>query len=563
MNSPLAFPASLEEEYYFIRCEKCAQRSSAFFAVQKATGQQVLVKLARSPEDGRTFQNEYDLLKRLERLRAPAAALFPRAVACRELPEGFALIREYIPGQTLEAYVESEPARPGIDRDTAVRCLVSVLEQLALLHNLNPPLIHRDIKPQNVIIDRWGMCHLIDLGIARAWQEDAAGDTSVMGTGITAPPEQFGYRQTDPRSDIYSTGVLLRYCLTERYDEAADAEIDSDLRSVVRKATQFDPEKRYRLAEDMLRALKAGKAPRRRRAAVLAPLALVAALALACLLWLRPRPAGFTLTEEMFAEAPEIWACYADHGIYPYGVRAYLNPDGLRLTADDGNIRFTGIGWRRERLSVDELRASLDGLRDSGIPIHEIVLQNFRLEALDPLVESWPYPLSLIIDCCALPEGWSVLGGMGDMLQRLHVSGEFDASELSWMSSLTSLRWLALSGAGVDLKSIVKMDWLPGVTLGQAGIEDLTPFVRMTNLTELSLPDNRIRDLSPLADMGRLEYLYVNENLVEDLSPLAGLKNLKQVDVTGNRIADFSPIERDGIEIIGRNEQHRSASSDD
>ena len=96
MNSPLAFPASLEEEYYFIRCEKCAQRSSAFFAVQRTTGQQVLVKLARSPEDGRTFQNEYDLLKRLERLRAPAAALFPRAVECRELPEGFALIREYI-----------------------------------------------------------------------------------------------------------------------------------------------------------------------------------------------------------------------------------------------------------------------------------------------------------------------------------------------------------------------------------------------------------------------------------------------------------------------------------
>ncbi len=554
MNSPSTFPASLEGEYYFIRCEKYARHSAAFFGVQKATGRQVLIKLAPSAEDGRTLRNEYDLLKRLEQLHAPAAALFPRAVECRELPEGFALIREYIPGQSLEAYVESEQACPGIDRDTAVRCVASVLEQLALLHSLNPPLIHRDIKPQNVIIDRWGKCHLIDLGIARAWQEDAAADTSVMGTGITAPPEQFGYRQTDPRSDIYSAGVLLRYCLTERYDEAADGEIDADLRRVVRKATQFDPKKRYRRAEDMLRALKPGRTPwRRRRAAVLALLALAATLA--CLVWLRLRPAGFTLSEEMFAEAPEIWACYKNNGMYPCGVRAYLNPDGLRLTAHEGDIRFSGIGWRRERLSGGALRAVLDALRDSGIPIHEIVLQNFRIEALDPLAAAWSCPLSLIIDSCALPEDWSVLGDMGDALERLCVSGEYDASDLSWMSSLTSLKWLALGGADMDLESILKMDWLPDVTLGQAGIEDLTPFVRMTNLTELSLPGNQIRDLSPLADMARLEYLYVNENLVEDLSPLAELKNLKYVDVTGNRIADFSPIERDGIEIVGRDEQ--------
>lgn len=305
MNDPSLFPASLEEKYHFIRCEKCDGRRFAFFGVEKATGRQVLIKLAPSPEDGLTFQNEYDLLKRLEQIHTPAAILFPRAVDYRELPEGFALIREYIPGQSLKAYVESEPSRPGIDRHAAVRCVVSVLEQLTLLHNLRPPLIHRDIKPQNVIIDRWGKCHIIDLGIARTWQEGEVGDTMVMGTGLTAPPEQFGYRQTDPRSDIYSAGVLLRYCLTERYDEAADADIDADLRSVVRKATQFDPKNRYQHAEDMLRALKTGKPSRRRHiVAVLALLTLAAALA--CLVWMRLLPVGFTLNEEMFAEVPEI-----------------------------------------------------------------------------------------------------------------------------------------------------------------------------------------------------------------------------------------------------------------
>ena len=80
-------------------------------------------------------------------------------------------------------------------------------------------------------------------------------------------------------------------------------------------------------------------------------------------------------------------------------------------------------------------------------------------------------------------------------------------------------KWLVLSKEGMDLESIVKMDWLPGVTLGQAGIEDLTPFVRMTNLTELSLPDNQIRDLSPLADMARLVYrnsIGINAGMAEN-----------------------------------------------
>ncbi len=553
MNSPSAFPPSLEGEYHVIRCEKCAQRSSAYFCVRKATGQQVLIKLAPSPEDGQTFKNEYDLLKQLEQLRAPAATLFPRAVEYRELPGCFALIREYIPGQTLEAYVESEPTRPGIDRDAAVRCVASVLEQLALLHSLCPPLIHRDIKPQNVVIDRWGQCHLIDLGIARAWREGDAGDTRVMGTGLTAPPEQFGYRQTDPRSDIYSAGVLLRYCLTERYDETADEEIDADLRRVVRKATQFDPERRYRRAEDMLRALKPGGASRRRKALLLALLALAAAMA--CLMWARPHPTGFTLSEEMFNDVPELWACYRDDCGYPQAARAYITGDGVRFTWDEGDDDWTDNEWRRDRLEGPRLKQMLDALRASGIPVGEIVLQNLNLESLEGLDAPWPDPVRLIVDRCAMPADWSALAGMGDSLVSLHISGECDNSDLSWMSALTGLRWLALGGEGMDVASVSGLQGLRGVSLVSAGIEDLTPFARMEALTELCLPDNAVTDLSPLSGMPGLRQLYLQNNRVEDLSPLTGLEDLALVDMTGNAVRDFSPVERDGIEVIGRDAQ--------
>lgn len=559
MNNPSTLLASLNGKYDLIRCEKCTEQGSSYLGIQRSTGRQVLIKLASSPEDGLALKNEFDLLKQLEGIHSPAAVLFPRAVEYHELPEGFALIREYIPGQSLEAYVESEPTCPGIDRDTAVRWVVSVLEQLALLHNLRPPLIHRDIKPQNVVVDRWENCHLIDLGIARAWREGDAGDTRVMGTGLTAPPEQFGYKQTDPRSDIYSAGVLLRYCLTERYDEGADADIDADLRRVVRKATQFDPKNRYRSAEDMRRALKTGRASRwRGKPALLALFAL--AVAFVCLIGMRLRPAGFTLDAGMFAEVPEIYACYTDHGIYPYDVCAYLNPDGLYLTVFGSERRWSDITWRREKLSDGELKAMLQALRASGIPVREIMLQNYRFETLKPLAQPWSGPVSLIFDSCTLPEDWSALGGMGDTLESLHVGGEYDMSDLSWLPSLTRLQWLALEGEDVDLESVSRTTSLTGLIIGNAQIRDLSPLVRLKNLALLGLYGNHLRDLSPLADMPQLENLSIMGNLVEDLSPLAGLENLQEVEVTDNFITDFSPIERDGIKIIGRDRQQGPAS---
>lgn len=57
---------------------------------------------------------------------------------------------------------------------------------------------------------------IIDFGIARAFREGAAGDTAHFGTRCYAPPEQFGYGQTDERSDVYALGMLLYYLLAER-----------------------------------------------------------------------------------------------------------------------------------------------------------------------------------------------------------------------------------------------------------------------------------------------------------------------------------------------------------
>ena len=159
----------------------------------------------------------------------------------------------------MEALAQSCRGTPGMSSTAALDCLISVTEKLIFLHSLKPPVIHRDIKPQNVVVDVYGQCRLIDLGISRRFQPDSESDTLISGTRVTAPPEQFGYRQTDERSDLYSCGVLLRYVLTGEYGDKADAELDDDLRRIVSRATRFDPKERYQSAEALLRDLLAAR----------------------------------------------------------------------------------------------------------------------------------------------------------------------------------------------------------------------------------------------------------------------------------------------------------------
>lgn len=223
------------------------------------TNEYAIAKIKMHSEAIRQLRNEYDLLKIIADAHNPQSEFFPRPIKYETLGDEEApalLIRSYFPGKTLEDIVEQQPDQPGIPASEAMAYIVSVLERLSFLHSLTPPIIHRDIKPQNVIVNDRKECFLIDLGISRIFQKGKNGDTNIAGTRVIAPPEQFGYRQTDVRSDIYSVGVLLRYCLTGDYSDQEDKRIGKTLRIVIKKATRFDPDQRYQTAEQMLCALQ-------------------------------------------------------------------------------------------------------------------------------------------------------------------------------------------------------------------------------------------------------------------------------------------------------------------
>ncbi|MBQ6527554.1 MAG: protein kinase, partial [Clostridia bacterium] len=112
------------------------------------------------------------------------------------------IIREYIEGETLA--VHARDRQLNLDEITNIsKQLCSILQEL---HTHVPPIVHRDIKPENIIVKPDRTLVLIDFDIARTVKEGAETDTVFFGTKGYAPPEQYGFGQTDSRADIYAFG---------------------------------------------------------------------------------------------------------------------------------------------------------------------------------------------------------------------------------------------------------------------------------------------------------------------------------------------------------------------
>lgn len=161
------------------------------------------------------------------------------------------VVREYIEGSPLNRYI-SEGRRS--DKDL-IRICTELCDILIYLHSRKDPVIHRDIKPQNIIVKEDGHIALIDFDIARVYSGGAETDTQILGTREYAPPEQYGFSQTDSRADIYSCGILLRYLLTGSERENTDIRISKPLARVIGKCTAFDPNRRFKSAHALKRAL--------------------------------------------------------------------------------------------------------------------------------------------------------------------------------------------------------------------------------------------------------------------------------------------------------------------
>lgn len=159
------------------------------------------------------------------------------------------VLTEYISGMTLHAYMERNGR---MEEKAAIDTIRELLLALEKVHRLG--IVHRDINPDNIMISNDGVLKLIDFGIARQKKQQKSHDTTILSTAGYAAPEQFEFFQTDERTDIYATGVVLNKLLTGRFP-GEELYRKEPVRDIILRSTAMDAGERFRDATTMLEAL--------------------------------------------------------------------------------------------------------------------------------------------------------------------------------------------------------------------------------------------------------------------------------------------------------------------
>src|SRR5881227_3569844 len=213
---------------------------------------------ARLPEAEASFEREATLLAKLLHPN------LPRIHDHFTENDRSYLVMDFIDGETLEEYLEKRRHDP-LPVEQVLDWAEQLCDVLSYLHNHQPPIIFRDLKPANVMISESGHIFLIDFGIARPFKPGQSHDTVALGSPGFAAPEQYGKTQSTPRSDIYSLGALL-HCLLTGLDPSerpfffrpasqVNPAVPPGLEALLQHLLEMDAEKRPRSAQDILQVL--------------------------------------------------------------------------------------------------------------------------------------------------------------------------------------------------------------------------------------------------------------------------------------------------------------------
>lgn len=243
----LHLPAFYREEYEIYSCYKHTQNKSIFLLqrkIKKGNDTDLcILKIARN-HFKEQLKAEAAFLQTVQKTEQETLP-FPKLLHFYESEQETYLVRNYISGLSLSEYLEK---RLVLRNEEILDFMIEICDIILLFHNNTTPIIHRDIKAENFIKStKDGKLYLIDFDTIRLYDPKDNRDTQFLGTPTQAAPEQFGYSQSDARTDIYALGKTMLFLCTGSYDDSMlqKCSLDPSFRHIIKKCISFDPKKRY------------------------------------------------------------------------------------------------------------------------------------------------------------------------------------------------------------------------------------------------------------------------------------------------------------------------------
>lgn len=457
---------------------------------------------------------ESELLKKLHHDGLPAFAEEYRndGMIC--------VVRKYVQGVPLDKLTREKP----LTEQQIISVCVQLCDILIYLHGQTPPIIHRDIKPQNIIMDRDGMIKLIDFDISRAYDEAASNDTVFFGTQEFAPPEQYGFSQTDNRSDIFSLGVLLCWLLTGETDvrKAASCIRNRWLARIVKKCTAFAPEDRYHNAACVRRALVNADGHGQKQVFKISCAAL--ALLFAALLGFA---AGRFTDIDLTASSEDSIVAFSEP-LIEQAVRLQLGKSDADYITEEELLSVTDLYVFGDKAAADEEMYAAyteDFARDDGSVLRGSITSLSDITKLKNLRR-----LSL---------AYQNIKDLTPIKQLVYLENaelkHNPIQDVSPLSQLTSLAGLFLFDTNIsDLTSLRGCTHLTSLDVGYTQITSMAAFDGLDSLKTLRLNKTQLGTLDNIGSHTMLEELYLSETPLLDLTKLLDLPRLKLVEVSEN-----------------------------
>lgn len=556
-------PEDMQEHWTVYECLKESEDSSTFLVKETATGILCVLKWGRNRQT-EFLRNEMEIMKKMADRKLSG---IPKAYRIFEENGEVYLVREYIEGMSLAQMILQ---KGGISEAEICRISRKICQTAEQFQNPDEPMIHRDIKPENIVVTPGGEVVFIDFGTMRSYKKDGSRDTFVVGTRGTAAPEQYGYTQTDQRTDVYAIGQTMLYMVSESYEmnQLSECAVSRRMKKIIEKACSFEPDKRYGDAAQLRRAVEKCQANNRKK--VYKKAGAVFGLIAAGYILAIFSPDGTVIenkrieTAEQSAAEEQIQAEITfREELIEEAVRKELglsktdkitasmleNVRKLRIVGKeilDDEDTFWGEGHHVDGKdsSFGSVRGNITDLSDLAqmVNLEELALCNQKIEDISGLKE---LPLKKLYLSKNMITDFSVLLNLIDM-DTLCIM-ENPAENLSVIGECTGILRLNIQGMNltdIDFLKNLSLDYLD---MSNVEVENniFEPLTEMKKLDTLCMCDVNEAAAETLSQMSTLKALFMwgDSTILENLKPLKGMTQLETLAFT-TQISSLEGIEQ-------------------